>query len=449
MRLFQFIALVPFLFPSVSAAEKPGSAEKPNIVILLADDMGYGDAGCYGNPLIKTPNIDRLASEGLRLTSFVTAAWCVPSRTQLMTGRYMARVDFGGGTGAGDSGGLPDSELTLAEGLKQAGYGTHMVGKWHLGYKEKRFLPVNQGFDSWFGLPYSNDFMKPWVQTSEPLGLYRGEEMVEHPFDQAPLTTRYTEEAVGLIENSDSTKPFFLYLAYAMPHLPLAVSKERVGKSAAGLYGDVIEELDWSVGEVMDALKKKGIAENTLVVFLSDNGPWSDMPPRMLQAGIEKWHAGSSGPLRGSKRFTYEGGPRVPAIIRWPAKVQAGRVDSELVGMPDVFRTALSVGGAEIPDIKLDGYDLTDFLTGATKESPREAYYYFCPKLEAVRVGNWKLRTASGTPELFDLSSDISEQINRAEDMPEKLSELRLAMEKMSEETGVAIAESLTPSNQK
>ncbi len=267
MRFLQSFVLLALLCSLASADERP------NIVILLADDMGYGDAGCYGHPLIKTPNIDKLAAQGVRLTSFVTGSWCVPSRTQLMTGRYMPRVKFNGDTGSDGKGGLPDSELTMAEGLKQAGYATHMVGKWHLGYKEKRFLPVNQGFDTWFGLPYSNDYIKPWVQTSEPLGLYRGEEQIEDTLDQDPLTNRYTEEAVGLIEKTNPDKPFFLYLSYAMPHLPLAVSDERKGKSAGGLYGDVIEELDWSVGRVMEALEKKGITENTLVMFVSDNGP--------------------------------------------------------------------------------------------------------------------------------------------------------------------------------
>lgn len=424
------------LMPAISRAEE----NRPNIVILLADDMGYGDAACYGNPLIKTPNIDRLAADGMRLTSFVTASWCVPSRTELMTGRYMPRVKFNGGTGSDGKGGLPDSELTLAEGLKSAWYGTHMIGKWHLGYKEKRFLPVNQGFDTWFGLPYSNDYMKPWVKTDEPLGLYRGEEMVEHPFEQDPITTRYTREAVSLIEGSDAAKPFFLYLAYAMPHLPLAVSKERRGKSAGGLYGDVIEELDWSVGEVLAALGRKGISENTVVIFMSDNGPWIEMPPRMLQAGNEKWHAGSTGPLRGSKATSYEGGPRVPCIVRWPAKIKPGQVSPGLVGMPDIYRTMLGLGGAKLPELELDGHDLTDFLTGKSDASPRCEYYYFNGRLEAVRSGDWKLRTHSGKPELFNLATDVSERLNRAEEMPAKVSELRALMEKMSKEVGSGIA---------
>jgi arylsulfatase A len=424
------------LLPAISRAAPP----RPNIVILFADDMGYGDPSCYGNPLIRTPNIDRLAAEGMRLTSFVTASWCVPSRTELMTGRYMPRVKFNGSTGSDGKGGLPDSELTMAEGLKSAGYATHMIGKWHLGYKEKRFLPVNQGFDTWFGLPYSNDYMKPWVNTEEPLGLYRGEEMVEHTFDQDPLTTRYTDEAVSLINGSKDGSPFFLYLAYAMPHLPLAVSKERRGKSAAGLYGDVIEEVDWSVGEILDALEKKGISENTVVIFMSDNGPWTNMPPRMLQAGNEKWHAGSTGPLRGSKATSYEGGPRVPAIIRWPAKTKAGQVNPGLVGMPDIYRTMLSLGGAKLPEQKLDGHDLTAFLSGETDVSPRSEYYYFNGTLEAVRSGDWKLRTYTGKPELFNLTTDVSERLDRAEEMPGKVAELRALMEKMAQETGTRIA---------
>lgn len=415
------------------------AAEKPNVVILFTDDMGYGDLGCYGHPRIKTPNIDQLAAEGMRLTSFVTGAWCVPSRTQLMTGRYMPRVQFGGGTGSDGTGGLPDSEVTLAEALSDAGYSTHMIGKWHLGYKQKKFLPVNQGFDTWFGLPYSNDYIKPWVQTDEPLGLYRGEEMVEHPFDQDPLTQRYTKEAVELIEQRSSDQPMLLYLAYAMPHLPLHVSDEFRGKSEFELYGDVIEELDWSVGQILAALKQQDMAENTLVFFASDNGPWVDMPPRMQQAGNELWHAGSAGPLRGSKGSTYEGGTRVPAIVRWPGTVEPGQVSPQLVGMPDIYRTLLAVAGADAPDHPVDGYDLTAFLSGKEDRSPRSEYFYFRGQLEAARVGEWKLRTASGSPELFHMVTDPFERINRAESEPDKVVELTARMKEMAEEVGTRV----------
>ena len=424
---------------ALHAAGNLEAAEKPNVLILFTDDMGYGDLGCYGHPQIKTPNIDGIAREGIRLTSFVTGSWCVPSRTQLITGRYMPRVNFGGGTGSDGQGGLPESEWTLAEALSDAGYSTHMIGKWHLGYKQKQYLPVNQGFDSWFGLPYSNDYIKPWVQTDEPLGLFRGEEMVEHPFDQDPLTQRYTAEAVRLIEQQSGDKPFLLYLAYAMPHLPLHVSDEFRGRSDFGLYGDVIEELDWSVGQILTALERQGLAKNTLVFFASDNGPWIDMPPRMQQAGNELWHAGSKGPLRGSKGETYEGGPRVPAILRWPDNIAPGRVSPELVGMPDIYRTVLAVADARLPDHSVDGHDLTPFLTGETDRSPRSDYFYFRGDVEAVRVGDWKLRTASGELELFHMVTDPFERINRAAGEPEKVAELLARMKEMAEEVGTRV----------
>ena len=415
------------------------AAERPNVVILFADDMGYGDPACYGHPQIRTPNIDGLAKDGLRLTSFVTGSWCVPSRTQLITGRYMPRVKFNGGTGSDGRGGLPDSEWTLAEALLDAGYSTHMVGKWHLGYKQKKFLPVHQGFETWFGLPYSNDYIKPWVQCDEPLGLYRGDEMVEHPFDQDPLTQRYTAEAQSLIEKQSAEKPFLLYVAYAMPHLPLHVSQEFRGKSQFGLYGDVIEEVDWSVGQILKTLKEKGFAENTFVFFASDNGPWINMPPRMQQAGNELWHAGSVGPLRGSKGETYEGGPRVPALIRWPGKIQAGRVSAELVGMPDIYRTILSVANAKESPNPVDGHDLTAFLKGETEESPRKDYFYFRNGLEAVRVGDWKLRTVTGQPELFHMRTDPYERINRAADNQDVVDRLYERMQEMSQEVGARL----------
>lgn len=415
------------------------AADQPNIVILFTDDMGYGDLQCYGHPQIRTPNIDRLAADGLRMTSFITGSWCVPSRTQLITGRYMPRVRFGGGTGSDGTGGLPDEELTIAEALKSSGYGTHMIGKWHLGYKEKRFLPVHQGFDTWFGLPYSNDYMKPWVQTDEPLGLYRGEEMVEHPFDQDTLTQRYTSEAVELIERQTREKPFLLYVAYAMPHLPIHASDEFRGKSQFGLYGDVIEEVDWSVGQILGALDRQGLAEDTLVFFASDNGPWVNAPPRMQQAGNEPWHAGTAGPLRGAKGETYEGGTRVPAIMRWPGHIDGGRVSADLVGMPDVYRTALAVAGADLPSHPLDGHDLTGFLTGEDERSPRSDYCYFRDKLEAIRVGDWKLRTASGQYELFDMVTDPFERFNRAADQPEKVKELAKQMQRKAQEIGTGV----------
>lgn len=421
-------------------AQSEGSA--PNIVILFTDDQGYGDLSSYGHPTIQTPHLDSLAEQGTRFTSFVTGSWCVPSRTQLLTGRYMPRVDYGGNTGANGDGGLPDQEVTLAEALNEAGYVTAMAGKWHLGHEEDRFLPPNQGFDSWFGLPYSNDYRKPWVQTDVPLALYRGTEIVEHPIDQNTLTTRYTEEAVDFIQDeANGEQPFFFYLAYNMPHLPIHTTDQFRGHSNAGLYGDVIETIDWSVGEVLTALDDAGVAENTIVFFTSDNGPWLNLPDRMLQEGNKPWHQGTTGPLRGAKATTYEGGTRVPALVRWPGHIESGRDTDALVASPDVYRTLIGAAGAELPDHPLDGYDVMPFLTGEMEESPRERYYYFMDDLEAIREGAWKLRVAGDTTQLFNLQEDPGERFNRADEHPERVQEMRAQMEAFAEEVGTDVAE--------
>ena len=420
----------------------------PNVVILFADDMGYGDLSSYGHPTLRTPHLDGLAADGMRFTSFVTASWCTPSRTQLLTGQYMPRIDFGGGTGADGEGGLPDSVLTLAEALKDVGYATGMAGKWHLGYKEARFLPTGQGFDAWLGLPYSNDYRKPWVQTEEPLGLYRGTatdgaEMIEHPINQDSLTVRYTDEAVRFVEeHSQAEHPFFFYLAYNMPHLPIHTAETFRGRSRAGRYGDVVETIDWSVGQVLDALEREGVADNTIVFFASDNGPWLNLPDRMRQEGNQPWHQGTAGPLRNSKATTYEGGTRVPAMIRWPGRIPAHQVSDALAASPDIYRTLIEVAGAEPPDHPIDGHDLMPWLTGQADDAPRERYAYFLGgTLEAMREGRWKLRLASGTPELFDLQVDPGERFNRAEDKPEVVDRLRTRMEQFAAEVGASMPE--------
>ena len=415
--------------------------QQPNIIILFADDLGYGDLSSYGHPTIKTPNIDALADEGIRFTSFVTGVYCVPSRSQLITGRYMPRIQFNGSTGADGKGGLPDSELTLAEALKSAGYITGMAGKWHLGYKQEKFLPPNQGFDSWLGMPYSNDYIKPWVQTEEPLALYRGTRIIEHPVNQEALTTRYTEEAVNFIKThgkKPQKQPFFFYLAYNMPHVPVNTAEQFRGKSAAGLYGDVVETVDWSVGQVLEALDREGLTENTIVFFASDNGPWLNMPDRILQAGIKPWHAGSPGPLRGSKHTTYEGGARVPAMIRWPGQIKNKTVSDALVASPDIYRTFLEVAEAELPDHPLDGFNLLPFLTGKTNKSPRRQYGYFHQnQLKAMREGDWKLKLDEEKPELFNLQEDPAERYNRAEEFPQIVQQIRQNMVEMAHEVGV------------
>ena len=444
-QLFRFL-IISLFTTSFAVGQNKVAQQPPNIVILFVDDMGYGDLSCYGHPTIRTPNIDSLASQGIRFTSFVTGVWCVPSRAQLITGRYMPRIQFGGGTGADGKGGLPESELTLAEGLKAAGYTTAMAGKWHLGYKEDKFLPHNQGFDSWFGLPYSHDYIKPWVQTEEPLALHRNDEIVEHLVNDETLTTRYTEEAVNFIRcrgKDDQDQPFFFYLAYNMPHLPVNTTDQFRGKSAAGLYGDVVETIDWSVGQVLETLEQQGISENTIVFFASDNGPWIDMPERMLQAGVKPWHAGSPGPLRGSKATTYEGGARVPAIIRWPGRIEQNQDLDALVASPDIYRSLLEIAGAELPKHSLDGYDILPFLTGQIKESPRKEYAYFRNGiLQAMRVGDWKLRLMEEEPELFNLQVDPAERYNRAEERSEIVRKIREKMISFANEVGAKIPES-------
>ncbi|RTZ70059.1 MAG: arylsulfatase [Verrucomicrobia bacterium] len=407
------------------------AVKRPNIVLLFADDMGYGDLGCYGHPTIRTPNLDRLAGQGLRLTSFYSAPGCVPARKQLLLGRYPGRVHTNGNTGVTGKGGLSDSELTLAEALKGAGYGTAMLGKWHLGYAEEKFLPVNQGFDSWFGLPYSNDMMPPWVKTEVPLWLYEGTKRVEHPVNQDTLTTRYTERAVKFLER-DHDKPFFLYLAYNMPHMPVRTADRFRGRSRAGLYGDVIQTIDWSVGEVMKTLDKTGRAKDTLVIFTSDNGPWLNPPARMLQEGNLLWHAGSPGPLSGHKGTLLEGGVRVPCILRWPGRIEAGQTSAEMAATLDLYATLVTAAGGSLPKHKIDGHDLRPFLFGKTKWSPRKIHFYSKGRGPgAVREGPWKLH-ADGR--LFNLDIDPAERFDRAEEKPEIATSLKAKLEAMKKE---------------
>ena len=295
------------LFASVACLGCKAPAERPpNIVIIFADDLGYGDLSSYGHPTIKTPRLDRMAEEGVRLTSFYVASpACSPSRYALLTGRYPVRSDIIWALGPDEERGIAASEYTLAEALKERGYRTAAVGKWHLGARPG-FFPTEHGFDSYFGLLYSNDMMPPWVMTERPLQLWRDTVPVEHPVDQSTLTERYTEQAVSFIRDSGDA-PFFLYLAHSMPHVPLHTSERFRGRSAGGLYGDVVETIDWSAGRILDVLEEEGLADQTLVIFTSDNGPWNEMPDRMFSEGkIQPWDAGSAGPLRGSKATTWE-----------------------------------------------------------------------------------------------------------------------------------------------
>ena len=419
----------------------------PNVVLIFADDLGYGDLSSYGHPTIHTPRLDRMAREGIKLTSFYTAApVCTPSRAALMTGRYPIRFGMPGNEGPDTQGGMPADEITLAEALKAKGYRTACFGKWHLG-SIPGFFPTEHGFDEYLGIPYSNDMMPPWVVTERPLHLYRNTTPTEeYPVDQTTLTRRYTEEAIRFIREARDA-PFFVYLPHAMPHLPISASEAFSGTSAGGRYGDVIEELDWSTGAILDALAEEGIDENTLVIFTSDNGPWNNMPPRMYETDpVELWDAGTTGPLHGAKATTWEGGHRVPAILRWPGKIPAEQVSAEIATTMDLYATILALTGSELPVRPIDGRNIWPVLTQQSP-SPHDYFYYFLiRRLEAVRDANWKLRIAASSestlPEvqLFNLSVDPYERFDVAEQHPDIVARLRSRMIAFADETGATLA---------
>ncbi|HEX7899909.1 MAG TPA: sulfatase [Planctomycetota bacterium] len=411
--------------------------DAPNVVIIYADDLGWGDLGCYGHPTIRTPNLDRMAAEGQRWTDFYSAApVCTPSRFALLTGRLPVRAGMSSSKRRvlfpDSKGGIPSGETTLAEALKGRGYATACVGKWHLG-RPLEHLPTRQGFDRYFGIPYSNDMdRRPGVKgalTKEPKSEYwnapllRDEKELERSPDQTLLTKRYTEEAVAFIRASKA-KPFFLYLAHNMPHVPLFASKDFAGRSARGLYGDVVEELDWSVGEVLKTLRDEGLDRKTLVVFSSDNGPWL----------IFDDHGGSAGLLRDGKGGTFEGGMRVPGIFWMPGKI-APRTVRDIGSTLDLFATVVKLAGGDPGET--DGVDLSAALfEGAA--SPRESMlYYRDDTLFAVRKGRWKghfrSQPAYGdpkaveheTPLVYDLGVDPGEKWDVAAKRPDVVAELR------------------------
>lgn len=433
--------LLDVVLPTCFASAQPAAV--PNIILIFADDLGYGDLSCYGHPLIRTEHLDQMADEGIRLTSFYVAApSCTPSRAALMTGRYPLRSGLPYVIFPKEDKGLPASEITMAEALKGSGYRTMCIGKWHLGQTREEFFPTSQGFDSYYGMITSNDMKRPFVETDVPLRLYRDTEPVEEfPVEQTTLTSRYTAEAVKFIKDAGE-KPFFLYLAHSMPHTPLSASPAFKGKSAGGLYGDVIEELDWSVGEVLKALKESGVDQQTIVIFTSDNGPWQYMPDRMYQEGyVQPWDAGSAGPLKGAKGSSYEGGFRVPCIIRWPAAIPAGQVTPQVATSMDLLPTLVGAAGGTVPqDREIDGVDILALLQGdRTFQRGKDFFYFEGKNFDGIRSGDWKLRIAPYAghgvprndalePELYNLATDPGELYNRAAQHPEIVEALKEKM---------------------
>jgi len=425
-------------------------AKRPNIIVILTDDQGYSDVGCYGANGFRTPNADRMAKEGMKFTDFyVASGLSTPSRAALLTGCYPVRIDMDRVLFPDAKIGLNPEEVTIADMLRKCGYATACVGKWHLGH-QKPALPLQHGFDEFFGLPYSND-MIPLVYPGQyvpnnsdkveypDLPLMLGNDVLEYNPLQKDLTTRYTEYAVSYINRKKSKdEPFFLYFAHSMPHVPLAVSDKFKGKSHQGMYGDVIMEIDWSIGEIYKALKENNIEDNTLVIYTSDNGPW-------LQMGN---HGGSADPLSLGKGNTFDGGQRVFCLMTWPAVIPKGSICSEMVSAIDFLPTFAYIAGSDLPKNKIDGLNVYPLLTAEKNAvSPHEAIYFYGGNApHAIRVGNWKYHLkhpfwqtiipgkdgfrGSGQkyvlePALYDLSEDIAEQNNLIKDNPELAQKMR------------------------
>ena len=415
------------------------AADKPNIIVIFTDDQGYNDLGCFGSPNINTPNIDNLAKEGMRLTSFYSgSSVCTPSRAALLTGCYPERVGNLPVLFPNSDRGLSHDETTIAELLKTQGYATACFGKWHLGH-HAQFLPTNHGFDEYFGVPYSNDMgIDPSMKLAEAAvfregktreaflagkdklpPLMRGTEVIEWPADQTQLSQRYTAEAKRFIR-TNKDRPFFIYLPHTMPHIPLYVSDRFRGRSEAGLYGDTLEEIDWSVGEIVKTLKEQGIDDNTLIVYTSDNGPWNlkGNDTDKVKGNMNRRIGGSAFPLKGHKFSKWEGGLRVPCVVRWPSKISAGSESDEIVASIDLLPTFAELSGAELPSQKIDGVSAADLLMGKSDTSNRQTYFY---RNAAVRKGDWKFVENK----LFNLKTDIGESENLADNHPEKLAELK------------------------
>lgn len=430
----------------VVAAQSASSAEtKPNIVVIFADDLGYGDLGAFGHPTIQTPNLDRMAAEGQKWTSFYAAApVCTPSRAALLTGRLPVRTGMCSETRRvlfpDSSGGIPADEILLPERLKDLGYTTGCIGKWHLGHLPQ-YLPTQNGFDSYFGIPYSNDMdrdgsVPAGEAFADPKSVYfnvplmRNNDIIERPAEQTTITKRYTEEAMAFI-HANKERPFFLYLAHNLPHVPLFRSTAFEGTSLRGLYGDVVQEIDWSVGQVLETLRAEGIAENTLVLFTSDNGPWL----------THKQQGGSAGLLRGGKGGTFEGGMREPTIFWQPGRIKPGVV-ADIGSTLDIFATACALAGAPMPtDRIMDSFDLSPVLYGTGPDPRTSMIYYRDTTVFAVRQGPFKAhfqtRADYGDPAvishdpplLYNVEQDPGELFDVAADHPEVIASIKAELE--------------------
>lgn len=449
-----------FIFPMLACAGMVQAQQKPNVVIIFTDDQGYQDLGCYGSPLIQTPSIDRMAGEGMKLTDFyVSASVSSASRAGLLTGRLNTRNGVKG-VFFPESAGMPSEEITLAEALKEQGYATGCFGKWHLGDLSGH-LPTDQGFDYYYGIPYSNDmYIAPsqqfasnatfregytlskakedqeFVRTSSRADvkkklnnaspLFEGDKIIEYPCDQSATTRRYFDHAIDFIERHNHEQPFFAYITPSMPHVPLFASKQFKDKSKRGLYGDVVEEIDWNVGRLLDYLDKKGLAENTLVIFASDNGPW-------LSYNTD---GGSAGPLRGGKFSYYEGGVRVPCVIRWKGTVPAGVTSDAIVASIDLFPTIMHYAGCDTFKQKIDGMNLSSFLENPSVQLRDEYVYVKAGEIHGIRKGDWVYLPKTGNPkfkegdasELFCLKEDIGQTDNLHLKYPDKVKELQKLM---------------------
>lgn len=432
LRFTILCLLVPVMallsFTVFNGETPPG---KPNVVLIFTDDLGYGDLGCYGNEVIRTPHLDQMAAEGARFTEFYSISpVCSPSRAGLLTGRYPIRMGIQSVFFPESWTGMAPEEITLAEALKEQGYATSCVGKWHLGHHYP-YLPLQQGFDEYFGIPYSNDM--------EAVVYLDGNEVVEDEVDQRYTTRTYTEKALDFIDRKAGS-PFFLYVAHSMPHVPLYASENFEGKSPRGLYGDVIEEIDWSVGQILKKLNEKGLDENTIVIFTSDNGPWLAFGP----------NGGSAGPLREGKQFTFEGGMRVPGIIRWKGQIAPMKSD-ELASTIDLFPTLIKLAGGTLPtDRPIDGLNISAHLLKQEPIGERTLAYYHKGELRAFRKGDWKIKMPYPGNEfkpwqdavpahdtlLFNLKADVGEQANLLSQCPQKAEELLSAMDQFQQSLG-------------